>query len=141
MKKRHLKTIIERYGFNGSIKNKDELIRFSISFNHRLHLYRNYINKAGKEFDLNDALNYCDEKTKGTFYLDADVVYKVQYDDTPGAEVLLNGSDKKWVRFDVLEASQDGWVMVLYFNVLGQLDYEFVEDNKVLLEGNIGTII
>ena len=141
MKKRHLKTIIERYGFNSRIKTKDELIRFSISFNNRLHLYRNYITKFGKEFDLNEALNYCDEKTKGTFYLDADVVYKVQYDDTPGAEVLLNGSDKKWVRFDVLEASQDGWIMVLYFNVLGQLDYEFVDDNKVLLEGNIGTII
>lgn len=141
MKNRHWKTIIERYCEPSRFKTKNELISYTIEFNRQLHLYQNSINKTESKFNFNDAMNFCNVKTKGVFYLNERSTYRVQYDDIPSFLVDLDGSDDRYTKFYVVESSDDGWVLVLYFNIHNTMDYEFINNNKILLEGNVGTLI
>ena len=138
MKKRHLKTIIERYCEPCRFQRRDEIISYCIQLNKQLHFYRNSINKTRKPFDLNDALNFCNIKTKGVFYLQSDFAERLLYEDTPISTVKLKNRVGEYAKFYVLEGSNDGHILVWYFNIHKQLDYDFFDANKILLEGNIG---
>lgn len=138
MKKRHLKTIIERYCEPCRFQKRDNLISYSIELNKQLHFYRNSINKTETPFDLNDALNFCNIKTKGVFYLQVDFAEWLLYEDTPISRMKLKKRDGYYAKFYVLEGSVDGHILVWYFNIHNQLDYDFFDANRILLEGNIG---
>ena len=141
MKKRHLKTTIERYCEPCRFKTRNDLISYTIQFNNTLKLYYNSLLKTNSKFVFNDALNFCGVKHKGIFYLDEDTADRIIYEDTPPLSQTLEKRDGKYTKFYILEGSEDKHILVLYFNIHNNLDYDFLNANKILLEGNVGIYI
>lgn len=151
MKNRKLRTICERYSSLSNVDNLRDLKSIDKIFLEKLHLYKNKIFKENKKFDFNDALNYCNILPKGSFYMKgrdknghidfSDVSY-LCYDHPRFKLRKLNTPDSEdYVKFYVVEISNGGWVFIIYEEGFYDLDSNFITDNKILLDGNIGILV
>jgi hypothetical protein len=154
MKNRHLKTLEERFGVNEKLKTKNDLSKKCIEFNKNLKFYYNKIKKDNSKFNLNDAFNFCSIIPKGIFYLRAksedkntygsvdmsDSSFAV-YEKVPKQVKFKTDNFMTFCKFYVIDISLDGYIWVIYEYPNSDIDYDFIQTNKILLEGNIGIYI
>jgi len=71
MKKRHIKTIPERFGVDEYIKDEKDILKYNKWFNEKIREYINFIKKQDKEFDIEECLSFINVFPLGVFYLTA----------------------------------------------------------------------
>ena len=83
----------------------------------------------------------------GKGYIDSCDAYMFMYDDTYSKRVNLKSDFKdgdkeymEYVKYYVIDATVNGWFLVLFETRSGDLDWQIAKDN-IILQGNIGTLI
>lgn len=155
MKNRHFKSIEQRFGTN--VKDRKQLGIKVLEFTSKLKFYYNNIKKSKKEYNFNDALNFCSVMSLGTFYMkalcedqgrfygdrefgEAAYIVTVKYETPPQSVKFSEIEFMEYSKFDVLFVSEDGYMCILFHDLYNDLDYNVVKTEKVKLNGNIGKL-
>lgn len=138
----------QRYNYKKDRNFKFDLFQsmLDLDIQHKGVFYLRGLGEYGdEEFKDNAGILKEDGSWKG--YIDSCDAYFFMYDDTYSKRVNLKSDFKdgdkeymEYVKYYVIDATVNGWFLVLFETRSGDLDWQIAKDN-IILQGNIGTLI